>query len=711
MSRIITKALKSYSINKDISLKELYELVGLSNENRNAWNKGDIKGKIQTDIQEILNSCNLKKSEVDGAISNLMIHFLYRNYKYNEDVSRELEFIYILKGVCSFDELHDNSKCNKLKLYKIRKFLKLSVWYLCIFPYEGFRGEAIIEFCEDNFPKQVRFAQNMIEVETLCSNTEIWEGKIINKSIITVDLIKRIEDRIARYGSSQFMKILISIYRDKYSNEDGLIRNKIPSLKFLLFLTLKVDTDKSCKYDIIRGRGKFEPKVIFRLTEAVEILNDNRVDNKYAFMFMDNPIEYLKKIIYYDSLYKDTQYPPESVLLLLSAIINDNKELFVEKFEMLPEQFLEISQSIIKYSIKEIEKGKDAKLSISPSDILKIINKDNKINNDVIIKYFEKMVASGSLNQTYDHPLKMDGITSDSEWLIPIREECDLTCYLPLPPIQCFGLYDKTMKILNFPNIGVTFENIVRKRLFDATYTEVYTGKYLYNNKVYESDGILILDKLVILIECKTKPLQRTSRSGNIGEAMTDLGLSFLYSTMQAYRCELSFREKGRIDLFDTSISDDEIKKGNATPLHVLQLPNDADFIRLSCTTFNYGTFIEKPVIPNLFSLFMGYKFSNEALKKFKKLQYISRITDELDEIWTRLEPYYIKNIEDEHDFFNKITFNTSLVPFGLLYMYTNNTSSSSSFKDKLKMYLYLVIDEYNSYTSLSYVNNLFFKS
>lgn len=528
-------------------------------------------------------------------------------------------------------------------------------------------------------------------------------------------LIKRVEDRIARYGSSKFVKNLIYTYILSYSNKDGLFRNKIPSLKMLFFFALKVDTDKSGKFDDIRGNGSFEPKVIFRLIEAVEILNDSRIDDKFSSLFfMNNPIEYLKQIIYFDSKYKETQYPHESVILLLRYIINDNLAIFNEKFEMLPGHFIEISQAIIRYATNEIEKCKNAKHSISPLDILKLIKHDSGIDLDIINSYFRKMMASKPLNEAYDHPLKMECITSASEWLIPIRDDNNLTCYLPLPSIQCFGLYDKTMNILDYPNIGITFENLVRKRLSDATNTEVYTGKYLYNNKVYESDGILILDELVILLECKTKPLQRESRSGNIGKAIFDLGLSFLKSAIQAYRCELSFRENSKIGVFDSSIGDNDIKKGIATPSYKLHLPKNAVFYRLSCTTFNYGTFIEKPVVKNLLSLFIEYTLNDKAIEtgiSTKNIADITKMSDELYMILEMLKPYYTKDKEDENDYLTKITFNTTFIPFGLLYMYTNNTSGDRKFKDKITLLLGLTSDEYDAYTSYTSFNEFFFNS
>lgn len=160
ISNLITRLLNSYTkkINDFTNLKELYALVDLTHEDKEMLELEDVRNKIKSDIENLLKECNVKIIAIDEKINNLMIHFLYRYYKYNENVSNELEYIYKLKYLCSFEESPKENNDNKITSYKIRKFLKLSVIYSCVFIFEGSKGESIMEFYEDNFPKQIRYA-------------------------------------------------------------------------------------------------------------------------------------------------------------------------------------------------------------------------------------------------------------------------------------------------------------------------------------------------------------------------------------------------------------------------------------------------------------------------------------------------------------------------------------------------------------------------
>ena len=164
---------------------------------------------------------------------------------------------------------------------------------------------------------------------------------------------------------------------------------------------------------------------------------------------------------------------------------------------------------------------------------------------------------------------------------------------------------------------------------------------------------------------------------------------------MQAYRCEAAFRV-GKLELYPPDSSNKNINTRKIGPSHILQLPNKSQFIRISFTTFNFGTLIEKAIVENLLSVLMYHKFRSEDPTVNSSLVEIEQYQQELHGIWNSLKPYYVVNTND--NLFKKITHFTALMPFGLIYLLTNGSSSREEAIRRLKTYFSIQINNYNVY-------------
>lgn len=553
-------------------------------------------------------------------------------------------------------------------------------------------------------PELIRYARNLIEVKNLVPVAEIKHGKIVNEDEIVNILFRRVEDRIIRYGTKAFMEEIIKRYINDYNIDEGLIKTNSDTKKFLYYMALKKATDSNIKEETKNKRGSLSIGVIDKIAETLLNLFPYRIDNVFKFLFMnEEPIKYFQELIFHDAIFKELQYPAESTLLLLKNLLKNQEEKIIDLMNMNLTQFLFISRAIVNYCTEQMKLGpSQANLSITPFKLIGLTPKKFiNIDISVINRYFEIMASTEPLNTQFDHPMSMKFINSDSAWLIPVTKDNPLECYLPVPPISSWGLYDRIMSLLNFPNVGSEFEDCIQEWFEQAFRTKVYTGKYIFNGTIYDSDGILLIENLIILTECKTKPMQRVSRSGHIGQLIIDMGKAFLYSTMQAYRCEAAFRA-GKIELYPSNSSNKDINKGKVSPSHILQLPDNPQFIRISCTTFNFGTLIEKAILENLLLGLMNYNYGSEELSVNSSLEKIKQYQRELHKIWNSLKPYYGDSAYD--NLFKKLTHFTALMPFGLIYLLTNGASDREEAMRRLKIYFSIQVNNYNVYESAKYL-------
>jgi len=696
------KAYKKYSkdvntIGKD-NLSSLYSFVGLETEN-GCFSRYKAVSYLMDRAVGILENAPLDEAEAD--LERLMKHYIYRHVRYGDNIGGMLACLYTISE--PLRQAANKEVKNRRPLTK-REFVtavKLCIRYACI---SDTWKDNILEHMEHLKPELLRHAKTLVEVETLVPRAVVDKGELTDKEGIAGTLFRRIEDRITRYGPRKFFEEVLKLYISSYDSKYGVFRLNSPTGKLLYNLTLKQCTRTDADAVCARAKGSVPLASIDRLARALVGLYDFRIDSQFKLLILNkDPVKYMQEVVFHDALYKELQYPPEAILLILERLLKPHEAKLQDIMSMSIDEFISISGAIIRYSVNEMERGfVNAGLRVGPDDIFTLLSaQGSNITRAKVENYFKVMVTGTALNEKYNHPLDTGGINADSSWLIKADKSSSLLCWLPLPPISCFGLYDRIMGLLGFPNAGYEFEGFIRNWMHQAFNTEVYSGKYIYNGKVYESDGILVLGCDILLLECKTKPMTRIARSGHIGHAFIDLSKAFLQSTLQAYRCEAAFRT-GKLELFDSGCKDSDILHGKAAPFITLQLPQSPEFWRISCTTFNFGTFIENAVVKNLLKAFMYHNYRADEEKVQQSIDEFEGYRDELMKVWGDIKQCYAHGGEDR--IFHNITFNTFLMPFGLLYILTSGGLSDKSPMERLRRFKFLQPGNYDIYNALSIV-------
>lgn len=644
----------------------------------------------------------LRKSSQDVCrreLERLQRYYIYINKKDNIAVNEYLQILEYFNRVTievENDKLWQGKGLRTLEKYKLLK-------YLVIYKIVSEEAFVDIKYYKYMYPKIIRYAENILEIEKLVGQSKIVDGELKNRKEVTQILFNRIEDRIVRYGSERFLEDIIRYYIQSYNtelnkfNSNNIIRN------FLYHLAIKQATKSR---NISSGKNSnLSLKVFDRLARALIGLFDYRIDSNLEFIFLkDDPIDYFKRIIHHDALFKDKQYDPEGILLLLEKILKGYEDKITSSFHINSSDFITISRAIIDFSTEQIKSREEAKLKVIPEDIYNKIkvNKPN-ITLDKIVRYFKMMITDSEINSKFNNPLDMSSIIDDSCWLIKVKDSRRLECYIPLPSISCFGLFDKVYSLIGYPNIGIEFEELVRDLIESHLEAKVYSGKYIYKDKVFETDGILIINNNIILLECKTKPLTRKARSGEINKLIIDLSKSYLKSILQAYRCEAALR-KGVLSLFTNDCGDKDILSKKVDPYITFKLPDKPSFFRLSCNPVNYGTVSEAVVIRNVLDIFLlyNYAFTNEKLDK--EIQGIYKNRDELIEVLLDLKKAYKCN---DKEFYKKIKMQNHLMTFSILYELITRVKDIDDFIKKLSILSHIQLGNYDTYSNMDYIFSL----
>ncbi|WDL98833.1 hypothetical protein [Alicyclobacillus sp. ALC3] len=628
--------------------------------------------------------------ELRQVIDELKKYYLYRHVKFGDDVRTTWNYIERFGEYIRPNPEDTRNKGNPISDVTLTKIIILTVWITRLgHNYDSFENSLRLH------PELWRYVHTVRYVEDHVKEAVIVNGILQNRDEVALILFARVESRIRQYGAIKFLERMLSEYKSTFDLETHMFApTQNITRKFLYHLAIKTTTAT----DASVGKGYPETiGVIEKIASVLLNLYDFRIDNQFQLMFLNDPIPYFQKAVFHDALYKDIQYPPESTLVMLDSILDSYQDKIKEILGIDKQSFMIISREIIAMAIQYLK-------SPAPLPRLKgdeLCNRLRKrIPRDVVIAYLTALSSTKCLNEEFNHPFAIEGINVDSEWLVPVPHT-EFEYFMPLPSIDCFGLYDKIKELLRHPRSwGDAFERFVRSWMENQLGEPVFSGKYVYQGQPAESDGVVVVENHVIILESKIKPLTRKARSGHIGKLLLDLGGAFIDSQMQAFRMESALRSF-TVELFDTGCGDKAMLQGKCDPTAEITVPDDAVYTRVSCTPFHFGVFSENTVGHNLFQALVQYSFGTDDEEIKNKFEHFESKRQSLLDIFGELKHAY--NARPDNQLFD-MTFRSYFLPFGLLYMLTSPETSERSASDRLRTFGNIQSGDYNSYSILKFI-------
>ncbi len=357
-------------------------------------------------------------------------------------------------------------------------------------------------------------------------------------------------------------------------------------LPTLWHLTLKLITSGSKNEYILNADTQDYYQLISDLNQAI-ILLDADNDNDIRLLFPNQETDYLERLMSYSAIYDLHQYDIEGVIYLLKRIIM----AFPDEIK----KYYGLSAECVYETIVELVKLAHQRFINNGFCIL--INDEVSERQRIII---DKMCVGKPLNVEYITPVQWDKVNDDSEWILKKEDK-----YFILPPVlSALGIYDNIGKAVGWKDFGPQLETAVKELFSDKKGISVYSGKYAFENKVYEADVIVVGMDFALLIECKRKGISRKARGGDREKIIKDVAETFFSSQKQAYHTyRATLENRNKLALYKTECKDSAILNNsleNDDSINVVDFSNIKNIIRISCTASNFWCASENVVLNNI---------------------------------------------------------------------------------------------------------------
>lgn len=322
-----------------------------------------------------------------------------------------------------------------------------------------------------------------------------------------------------------FSKLCKEMAKNYYKNEDRIVMNNSVNTEFptLWHLALKALTDNSSECKKIENIT-YET-LVSDVRNAITLLD---ADNEYDLNLLlpNQGSDYLERLMKYSAVYDLHQYDVDGMLFLIEKILCD----FQKEIEGFFDETKDCVFSIIKHLV---EKGQTKFLN---RELHVLSEKEIDVKTKKIV---DKIATIGMLNEEYVTPVQWDKVNDDSEWIIKNEDK-----YYILPPIlSMLGIYDKIGTALKWRDFGSQIETAVKALFASIKDLNVYSGKYLFENKVFECDTIVLGNEYALIIECKRKGISRKGRGGDKAVAIQDIAETYFSSQRQAYHTHRAILE------------------------------------------------------------------------------------------------------------------------------------------------------------------------
>lgn len=648
---------KNQFINIDTNnLEGLYDFCCITPNNNDFLSRAEITSKITDKISDIIKRNNLL--ELYHELDKMIKGYLYDVYKNKNEYAKEkIELLDLIKVIANSINITTNSDV----IGKWSEKDQEEIWRQITSKYVIDRREESFDFFERINENLINYAKTVSRISEIIPDAIIKNGILCNKETVELELFKIIEQQILYFGAYDFYKLLIKKCIELYDHKNNWFFINDTEIPLLYHIVMKCLTSSKMKQ--IDNKYKYDESLLRSALKYLIDLQCCRTNKFLGFISMKNPIEYIQDILKHDSIFKLNQYDPYAMIDMVSIVFQKFEEKIMKITKLSLFEIINISKSLI-YYVKAHINNLNNECEIDAEVINKWMKRKKvSVGIEKVVIYFSIFgTKNTSVNVEYASPLNINKLNDEKVLLIHKGDTENSRYILTLPEVTIVSLYEKLYEIVEYnSSVGIEYEKAIRSLISRKGEINVYSGKYVWESKVYETDGIAIIGNAVILIECKTKTLVKKSRSGDFISLANDISKSILASLTQAFRCELSFRYNKKISLYNgENVSEKEILNGKIEPSSSLNLPPNPKFYKLSCVSLSYGIINDRIVSQNIIDALTKYEYKdkdgNNSLKGI-----LTEIEDFID-VYNR-----IKNCYSDNKLFNKYK-GTYFITYDTLY-------------------------------------------
>lgn len=434
-----------------------------------------------------------------------------------------------------------------------------------------------------------------------------------------------IQKNLDEAGQFAALTSLFAMLRAAGQYEGGLylppraysLNEREPSLPLNFLLNLAV---RSPVLAVTPGNAAEKLMEAFILAQQTAAVIDVESYNMFEGLFTGpRDIEaFLRKMAVYDHLFTFRQWPPAHTSFLLREFFGAGlSEVIKEKLGW------GIDSVIALYEVCA-EHAKTDPAAISQSDLGR--TGLSKATLEELLPYFSH--SPGAVNARYASPLH----ATEADLIFkPLLKTNGDRYVVPALPTASYSFFEATLKPIYARKlvdlgklselVGAGTEGIVAGLLARSGILPTFrAAQYRSANDNGECDFVLESERVIVLMECKSKPLTRASMAGVPGDALIDFAGGLLESQKQALRHERILRTDGKINFENGSTLEWRSRK----------------ILRMSVTLMDLGALEDKLTFYNLYDTLRSAEVRYGPT--YKKTKQIDELNSCLNEFRTETE-------------------------------------------------------------------------
>lgn len=605
------------SLPRKLGLKELYKHYSI--DEQHSFSVHGVSDYLHKRIKELVESETPTKLTLKG-IQNLKSHFIFDSYLNKKNYNPYYRHI---NKLTSFIGVGINYYQPFSEVEKWEEAITLLKDLLIINPTEENDEK---DWIETNYQKEKLLAEACIYFKNKGVDITVELNRAsINKND-EIKICNGIANDIKCLGGNKVINSLMNHlkYEEKLERYINIKQTK----------NLPSDTEEQVPYGfLINTAVKFlKPKEAQVLNPSVVfdrlIKESKHLATIYSLQPYDkfenltvNPVEiveYLKKLVLYDTVYTFNQLNHNYIVRILSGIFNwINEEVLQEKLRFNLEEYIRVVQLILslnpKHDVLYFKASQLKGTGLTNEKITLILDSMainfNEANQDFILP------ADFSQINFYNQPLVC---IDDSIYCLVNKNLCG-DGFIRNFALTAFEALKKTPSF--WSEMGQAVEGFIHSEL-DNKGIEFDFG--VYNNfKGVSGDCDLILenDSKILLIETKNKSLTKEARTGDELKLLADIINSLVYEHWQTGKHTLLLNQYGHIQ-FD-----------NGTKLSL----NNREIERIGITFSDYGSFQDRKTAINILDAFIHSVLAiddNVLSKEFNKAyEYVEKMKEQFEKI------------------------------------------------------------------------------
>lgn len=402
-----------------------------------------------------------------------------------------------------------------------------------------------------------------------------------------------------------------------------------------------------------------------------------------------SPLDYLRDLVYRESIFNLHQSSPVFILHFLNFIGKSEEELNGAGVADL----LKIVSQILKIS----KMNQFAKLNLKGLSRVRL----ECLKLDYILKRIS--ISADEINADFLSPTDYDKVnfwnfpvvkmTDGSYWVLPtsIASRC---CY------EAFVDYIRGKDKGIDSRIGKDYMEKFVASLFAKSHCEYLQGEYTVeiapgDVEDGECDGMVTSDDHIFLLEIKKKGLARAARQGNDADILLDIAGALLDSQVQTFRTEIALVKTGEPPYAPLELRDNEKSE------HISLDGRKID--RLSVALFPFGDMQDRVLMEEVMKTLVKYRFKynsvidptwnkDEKKKAKDRIKSFDKLKDKQDKLSLYLDILQLK----------KPFFSSWFLDMEMLFHLLKGKKDVEEFKKELLANKFVSFGTYDFYTERS---------